>query len=131
MEFAGLPIIVSSFTPYKMLTRQNLFFLTIKPEETLLKTKVNPQYFVVVDMKNAKAFECLPAESTEPWIFISVFFITETRFIGQRSISPTSYEYCEYEIIMPENENDPWRIARNDSSLCLTAKGITAVAYEQ
>lgn len=59
MEFSGLPIIVSSFTPYKMpADDKSLFFLTIKPEQTLLKKKVNPQYFVVIDMAQAKAFEC-------------------------------------------------------------------------
>lgn len=62
IEFAGLPIIVSSFTPYKMPdegdNERRLFFCTIKPEQTLLKRKVNPQYFVVVDMDAAKAYEC-------------------------------------------------------------------------
>lgn len=58
MEFGGLPIIVSSFTPYKMPCDKKLFFCTIKPEQTLLKRKVNPQYFVVIDMEAAKAYEC-------------------------------------------------------------------------
>jgi hypothetical protein len=47
MEFPGLPIIVSSFIPYKM-----------PSDEKLLKRKVNPQYFVVIDMHAAKAYEC-------------------------------------------------------------------------
>jgi hypothetical protein len=58
MEFPGLPIIVSSFIPYKMPSDEKLFFCTIKPEQTLLKRKVNPQYFVVIDMHAAKAYEC-------------------------------------------------------------------------
>lgn len=83
MEFSGLPIIVSSFTPYKMpAADKSLFFLTIKPEQTLLKKKVNPQYFVVVDMASAKAYECQVAQTSEPWIFKEVFFVTTTRFIG-------------------------------------------------
>lgn len=130
MEFEGLPIIVSSFTPYKMPCDKKLFFLTVKPEQTLLKRKVNPQYFVVIDMEAAKAFDLVPRQVQEPWIFKAVFFFTQTRFIGQRNISPTIYEFCEYEIIMPKNANETWQLVRNDHLLCLNAKGITAVCFD-
>jgi len=135
MEFTGLPIIVSSFTPYKMPDNEEempnkLFFCTIKPEQTLLKRKVNPQYFVVVDMEKAKAFECQITQTSEPWIFKNVFFFTQTRFIGQRNISPTIYEFCEYEILMPTGGDGAWQLVRNDHLMCLTAKGITAVTFD-
>ena len=79
MEFAGLPIIVNSFTPYKMCKTSSLILLCIQPEYS---PKITPMYFVVVDINNAKAYQCTQKSAGDPWNLTQVLFITETRFIG-------------------------------------------------
>jgi|688.fasta_scaffold986552_2 hypothetical protein len=39
-------------------------------------------YFVVVDMHNAKAYECPFMSKIDPFNFTQVLFITENKFFG-------------------------------------------------
>ena len=47
MEFLGLPIIVTSFTPYRIPGKAGLIFLCITPDPA---PKIPPMYFVLVDV---------------------------------------------------------------------------------
>lgn len=41
-DYEGLPIIVTSFTPYSIPLNKDNFMLTIAPEKVLLKRKIRP-----------------------------------------------------------------------------------------
>ena len=84
-------------------------------------------YFVVVDMLNSKAYQCPVISAGDPWNFTQVLFITETEFLGQRNISPSQIELCEYEIIMSE---EGAQLVRNDHNFCMKGVGITAFSYD-
>jgi hypothetical protein len=86
IDFAGLPIFVSVFTPYSIPGTTKKFLLCIKPEATLLNRKVLPQYFVYVDCEQGVATELTLEDN---FVFSQIYFYSESCFIGQHNISPT------------------------------------------
>ena len=84
-------------------------------------------YFVVVDILNAKSYQCSVISAGNALNFTQVLFITETRFLGERNISPTQIELCEYEIIISEESA---QLVRNDHHFCMRGVGITAVCFD-
>ena len=58
MDFAGLPIIMSNFTPYRVPGEARKILLLVNPKPSIVKTEIKKQYLVLLDLETLQAHEC-------------------------------------------------------------------------
>jgi len=51
IDFAGLPITMSYFTPYKVPGEARKILLLVNPKTTIVKTEIKKQYLVLLDLE--------------------------------------------------------------------------------
>jgi len=51
MNFAGLPIIMSNFMPYRVPGEASQILLVVNPKPSIIKTEIKKQYLVLLDLE--------------------------------------------------------------------------------
>ena len=80
---------MSNFNVYKIpgTKNQNKFFFVINPAQSVVKTAVKPQYFVIADLDSLKAYEGDLTIENESGLLVKLHFVDSLAFLGESRVS--------------------------------------------
>jgi len=82
----------------------NLIFLIINPKPSVVKTSIQKQYLVIVNLSTLKAYNCKVVNDLSAHKISKVFFFRSDGFLGQIKVNSVMNKIIKYDITHQELE---------------------------